>query len=48
VADEFLAAEDPAIVRAYLAWDRPGFFGIDFTRASFAAFKEFSMAPVLS
>ncbi|WP_194922902.1 class I tRNA ligase family protein [Catenulispora pinisilvae] len=39
-ADEFLAAEDPAVVRAYLAWDRPDHHGTDFTTASFEAFKE--------
>lgn len=37
-AHEFLAQEDPAIVRLYLAWDRPDRRATDFTRAGFDAF----------
>jgi len=39
-AHEFLAEEDPAIVRLFLAWDRPDARATDFTRASFEAFRE--------
>ncbi|MFD0635035.1 class I tRNA ligase family protein [Catenulispora yoronensis] len=39
-ADEFLAEQDPAVVRAYLAWDAPNHFGTDFTLAAFEAFKQ--------
>ncbi len=39
-AHEFLAAEDPAIVRLYLAWDRPDRCPTDFTRESFEAFRD--------
>jgi methionyl-tRNA synthetase len=39
-AHEFLAEEDPAIVRLFLAWDRPDRRATDFTRASFEAFRE--------
>jgi methionyl-tRNA synthetase len=46
-AHEFLAAEDPAIVRLYLAWDRPDRLGTDFTRASFEAFRDY-VRPLLS
>lgn len=38
-AHEFLAEEDPAIVRLYLAWDRPDRGATDFTLASFEAFR---------
>ncbi len=37
-AHEFLAEEDPALVRLFLAWDRPDRRATDFTRASFEAF----------
>jgi len=37
-AHELLAEEDPAIVRLFLAWDRPDRRATDFTRASFEAF----------
>src|SRR3954469_22277844 len=39
-ADEFLAEQDPGVVRAYLAWDAPNHDETDFTRAGFAAFQE--------
>lgn len=37
-AHEFLAAEDPGLVRLYLSWDRPDRGETDFTRAGFDAF----------
>ncbi|MGI5131226.1 class I tRNA ligase family protein [Pseudonocardia sp. CA-107938] len=39
-AHEFLAAEDPAVVRAYLSWERPDRSSTDFTRAGYEAFKQ--------
>jgi methionyl-tRNA synthetase len=45
-AHEFLAAEDPAIVRLYLAWDRPDRYPTDFTRESFEAFRDY-VRPLL-
>ena len=38
-ANELLTREDPALVRLYLAWDRPDRYGSDFTMASFEAFR---------
>lgn len=38
-AHELLAEEDPAIVRLYLAWDRPDRSETDFTRAGYEAFR---------
>jgi methionyl-tRNA synthetase len=46
-AHEFLATEDPAVVRLYLAWDRPGSFATDFTRESFEAFRD-RVQPLLA
>jgi methionyl-tRNA synthetase len=46
-ANELLAAEDPAIVRLYLAWNRPDRFGSDFTRDSFEAFAD-HVRPLLA
>lgn len=46
-ANDLLADEDPAIVRLYLAWDRPDRFASDFTRESFAAFAEY-VRPLLA
>lgn len=37
-AHEFLAGEDPALVRLYLSWDRPDHYESDFTRAGYGAF----------
>ncbi|HTZ42487.1 MAG TPA: class I tRNA ligase family protein [Jatrophihabitans sp.] len=45
-ADELLAAEDPEIVRLYLAWDRPDRYQSDFTRPTFEAFRD-RVAPML-
>ena len=39
-AHEFLATEDPSVVRAYLSWERPDRYSTDFTRAGYEAFKE--------
>jgi methionyl-tRNA synthetase len=39
-AHQFLATEDPSIVRLYLAWDRPDRASTDFTMESFAAFRD--------
>jgi methionyl-tRNA synthetase len=39
-AHELLAQEDPALVRLYLAWDRPDRRETDFTRAGFEAFRD--------
>jgi methionyl-tRNA synthetase len=39
-AREFLTEEDPAIVRLFLAWDRPDRRATDFTRAAFETFRE--------
>lgn len=45
-ANDLLAAEDPAIVRLYLAWHRPDRVASDFTRESFDAFAAF-VRPLL-
>ncbi len=45
-ANEILSEEDPRIVRLYLAWDRPDRYASDFTRESFAAFRDL-VAPLL-
>ncbi|MGC4892319.1 class I tRNA ligase family protein [Micromonospora sp. DT31] len=37
-AHEFLATEDPAVVRAFLAWDRPDTYESDFRPQAYAAF----------
>lgn len=46
-ADELLAAEDPEIVRLYLAWDGPDRYASDFTMAGFVAFRD-RVAPLLA
>ena len=46
-ADEFLATEDPAIVRLYLAWNRPDSYETDFTHESYRAFRDM-VAPLLA
>jgi methionyl-tRNA synthetase len=46
-ANEFLAEQDPRIVRLYLAWDRPDRYMSDFTRESFESFRE-RVAPLLA
>jgi methionyl-tRNA synthetase len=40
-ADEYLAAEDPELVRLYLSWDRPDRFETDFTDVGFRAFSDY-------
>lgn len=45
-ADEFLAAEDPELVRLYLSWDRPDRYESNFTKESFLAFCDF-VRPLL-
>lgn len=45
-ANELLGAADPAIVRLFLAWDRPDRYRSDFTWESFRAFSE-RVAPLL-
>ena len=45
-AHEFLAAEDPELVRLYLSWDRPDRYESDFTDASYRAFCEW-VRPLL-
>jgi methionyl-tRNA synthetase len=37
-AHEFLAGEDPALVRLFLSWDRPDHYESDFTRAGYDEF----------
>ncbi len=46
-ADEFLAAEDPELVRLYLSWDRPDRYESDFTHESFRAFCDW-VRPLLA
>lgn len=45
--NEYLADHDPALVRLYLAWDRPDRYGSDFTEAAFQAFAD-RAAPLLA
>jgi len=45
-ADEFLAEEDPELVRLYLSWDRPDRYESDFTHEGFRAFCEW-VRPLL-
>jgi methionyl-tRNA synthetase len=45
-ADEFLAEEDPELVRLYLSWDRPDRYQSDFTQQGYRAFCEF-IRPLL-
>lgn len=46
-ADEFLAEEDPELVRLYLSWDRPDRYESDFTHESYRAFCE-HVRPLLA
>jgi methionyl-tRNA synthetase len=46
-ADEFLAAEDPEMVRLYLSWDRPDRYESDFTHEGYRAFCEY-VRPLLA
>jgi methionyl-tRNA synthetase len=45
-ADEFLASEDPELVRLYLSWDRPDRYESDFTDRAYRAFGEW-VRPLL-
>jgi methionyl-tRNA synthetase len=45
-ADEFLASEDPELVRLYLSWDRPDRYETDFTDRAYRAFGEW-VRPLL-
>jgi methionyl-tRNA synthetase len=45
-AEDFLADEDPAMVRLYLCWDRPEPYESDFTRASYEAFRDWATAQL--
>lgn len=38
-AHEFLSTEDPAVVRAFVSWDRPDSYESDFLPAAYEAFK---------
>jgi methionyl-tRNA synthetase len=46
-ADEFLAEEDPELVRLYLSWDRPDRYESDFTREGYQAFCDY-VRPLLA
>jgi methionyl-tRNA synthetase len=46
-AEDFLAKEDPALVRLHLAWDRPQGFESDFTQAGYEAFRDWA-GPLLA
>src|SRR5829696_4193933 len=46
-AEDFLADEEPALVRLYLCWDRPSGFESDFTPDGYRAFRDW-VAPVLA
>lgn len=46
-ADEFLASEDPELVRLYLSWDRPDRYESDFTDVGYRAFCDY-VRPLLS
>lgn len=41
-AEDFLATEDPALVRLYLCWDRPDPYESDFTRSGYEAFRDWA------
>jgi methionyl-tRNA synthetase len=46
-ADEFLAQEEPELVRLYLSWDRPDRYESDFTREAYHAFCDY-VRPLLA
>ncbi|GIG56169.1 hypothetical protein Lfu02_05410 [Longispora fulva] len=46
-AEEFLAAEDPELVRLFLSWDRPDRYETDFTHEAYRAFCAW-VRPLLS
>jgi methionyl-tRNA synthetase len=45
-ADEFLAEQDPELVRLYLSWDRPDRYESDFTHEGYRAFCQY-VRPLL-
>lgn len=45
-AHEFLADEDPAMVRMYLCWDRPDRFESSFSRDAYAQFRDWVQAAL--
>jgi methionyl-tRNA synthetase len=45
-ADEFLATEDPELVRLFLSWDRPDFYETDFRHEAYTAFCQW-VGPLL-
>jgi methionyl-tRNA synthetase len=47
-AHEFLAEEDPAVVRLFLAWDRPDRYESGFTRAAYDQFRDWVQAAIRS
>lgn len=44
--NEYMASEDPELVRLFLSWHRPDRYETDFTQASFRAFSEY-VRPLL-
>jgi methionyl-tRNA synthetase len=46
-AEEFLAEQDPELVRLYLSWDRPDRYESDFTHESYQAFCDY-IRPLLA
>jgi methionyl-tRNA synthetase len=46
-ANDLLTREDPAVVRLYLAWDRPDRYASDFTWPAFTAFRD-HVQPLLA
>ena len=46
-ADEYLAEQDPELVRLYLSWDRPDRYESDFTEQGYTAFCEY-VRPLLA
>src|SRR5439155_12300696 len=45
-ADEFLAKQDPELVRLYLSWDRPDRYESNFTHDAYEAFCDY-VRPLL-
>jgi methionyl-tRNA synthetase len=47
-AHEFLAEQDPALVRMFMCWDRPDRYESGFTRAAYAHFRDWAQAAIRS
>ncbi len=47
-AHEFLAEEDPAVVRMFMLWDRPDRYESGFTRPAYAQFRDWVQAAACS